>query len=370
MNKTPCLWRSLTGPEDKSFRNHPIPDTIVQHRSIHLAAFFLIAAVLDPSHLLAATGTLTAIEDFGSNPGNIRMYIYVPHNIHPNAPLVISLHGCRQDAETYSHAGWMALADRWKFYLVFPEQSRKNNAYRCWNWFQAEDTRRGRGEIASIVQMIRKMKSDYAIDDQRIFVEGLSAGGWMVPVLLAAYPDIFAGGATNAGGPAFCASSERPWWDVFGWWYLYTGGLEAGMCMKGIDRSPRVWGGMVQERGYGLHRGPWPRLSIWHGSADRTVNAANQQELVDQWTRLHGIDTRPDGEDWMSLDGRVIHREHKDREGRTLVETYLVEGMGHGTPIAQEPGGACGDADNYIIDVGICGVRRIGLFWGIIQSGE
>lgn len=330
-----------------------------------VATVFLFSLIQWAPLPAAAAGTMMAVAHFGSNPGDIEMYAYVPRDMPANAPLVVSLHGCRQDAEAYSHAGWKGLADRWKFYLIFPEQSRSNNAYRCWNWFQTEDTRRGRGEIASIIEMIEKMKADFSIDEQRIFVEGLSAGGWMVPVLLAAYPDVFAGGATNAGGPAFCASTTRYWWDFFGWWYLYAGGLQAKQCMNGIDRSPRSWGRLARSAGYRRHEGPWPRLSIWHGSADRTVEVDNQQELVDQWTELHRIDRRADRKEKLGPDDRVRHHEYHDKQGRVLVETYMVQGMGHGTPIVVDPGGACGKEDRYIIDAGICGAWQIGQFWGL-----
>jgi len=356
---------SPVGPSTTSSGNRNSVHLVTGKVPSYFPIICLLIVILCPVPFAAGDETIRPVRSFGSNPGGIGMYTYVPRDMPANAPLVVSLHGCRQDAETYSHAGWKALADRWKFYLIFPEQSRRNNTYGCWNWFQAEDARRGRGEVASIVEMIEKMKSDYSIDDQRIFVEGLSAGGWLVPVLLASYPDLFAGGATNAGGPAFCASSERYWWDVFGWWTLYTGGLQAKQCMNGIDRSPRTWGSLVQKSGYRGYRGPWPLLSIWHGSADTTVDSRNQQELLEQWTQLHRIDTRPDKKEVLNPDGRIDHREYHDQRGRVLVETYLVKGMGHGTAIASEPEGTCGGANLYIIDTGICSVRQIGLFWGL-----
>ncbi len=98
------------------------------------------------------------------------MFIYVPDNVSQNAPLVVSLHGCLQDAETYSNAGWKELADKWKFYLIFPEQNTNNNAYQCWNWFKSEDNRRGYGESKSIIEMIDYMKANYSIDGSRIYI--------------------------------------------------------------------------------------------------------------------------------------------------------------------------------------------------------
>jgi poly(3-hydroxybutyrate) depolymerase len=310
-------------------------------------------------------GTITLVQNFGNNPGNIKMYKYVPENVHANAPLVVSLHGCFQDAETYSNVGWKELSDKWKFYIVFPEQKIVNNPYRCWNWFQSDDIKRGRGEIKSIIEMIDKMKGDYSINESRIYIEGLSAGGWMVPAILASYPDVFAGGATNAGGPAFCAFTEKYFWDFFGWWNLYVGGRRSKKCMDGIDKLPSEWGDLVRSKGYSGYSGTCPIISIWQGSADRTVNKINQQELVDQWTNVHGIDLMFDREEKLGANSGIIHREYNNSEGKVLVETYLISGMKHGTPIAVDSEHSCGEESEYILNEGICGVRQIGLFWGL-----
>ena len=60
---------------------------------------------------------------FGSNPGNLRMFSYVPADREPAAPLIVVLHGCKQKATTFaSDAGWLALADRSRLALLLPEQ--------------------------------------------------------------------------------------------------------------------------------------------------------------------------------------------------------------------------------------------------------
>jgi hypothetical protein len=60
---------------------------------------------------------------FGSNPGNLRMFSYVPADLAPGAPLIVVLHGCKQKAVTFARdAGWLALADRSRLALLLPEQ--------------------------------------------------------------------------------------------------------------------------------------------------------------------------------------------------------------------------------------------------------
>lgn len=326
-----------------------------------LRTIFCLSLTLFIPETIAST--LTQVTDFGSNPGAAKMYKYVPSNTPPKAPLVISLHGCLQDVETYSQAGWIALADEWKFYLVFPEQQPGNNPYRCWNWFQAEHTERGSGEIQSIIAMTEKMKADHDIDHSRVYVEGLSAGAWLTSVLLAAYPDIFAGGATHAGGPAYCARTERHFWDVFRWWNFYSANLNARNCMQGEDKSADEWRTLINEYGLSNYNGQWPKISIWQGDADDVVNATNQQELVEQWTAMHGTDQIFDREEKSGSEATITRRVFHNSSGEAVVETWLVPGMGHGTAIDKNPAKPCGSESDYVIDVGICAVRHIGKFW-------
>ena len=60
---------------------------------------------------------------FGSNPGGLKMFSYVPANLPPRPALVVVLHGCGQSAAGYDlGAGWSTLAKRYGFALLMPEQ--------------------------------------------------------------------------------------------------------------------------------------------------------------------------------------------------------------------------------------------------------
>src|ERR1700720_3949676 len=153
---------------------------------------------------------LQLVPEFGPNPGNLRMFTYLPPQYAANPALVVVLHGCTQTAASYDlGAGWSTLADRYGFALLLPEQQRSNNPNGCFNWFQTGDIERSHGEALSIRQMVDKMVSDHGIDRKRVFVTGLSAGGAMTSVMLATYPDVFAGGAIIAGLPFGIASNVR-----------------------------------------------------------------------------------------------------------------------------------------------------------------
>ncbi len=297
---------------------------------------------------------LTQVTSFGTNPGNLKMWKYVPASMPANAPLVVALHGCTQSASAYTQTGWNALADLLKFYVVYPEQLSGNNQNACFNWFEPGDIARGQGEALSIKQMVDQMKLDHSIDASRVFVTGLSAGGAMTHVMAAAYPDVFAGAAVMAGVPYKCATTMT---DAFS-------------CMSpGADKSPTVWRDLVRNA-YSTYTGPYPKISIWHGASDAVVKNTNLQEGVEQWTAVHGIDLV---EDVSETVGGYPHKVYKDTAGKALVESYAITGMGHGTaidPAFKFPGStvACGTAGAYILDTDICSTWHVAKFFGLDNS--
>ncbi|QFG22681.1 PHB depolymerase family esterase [Actinomadura sp. WMMB 499] len=316
-----------------------------------LAVLFLLlplGAVATAAPAPAAAGTYRQVTGFGSNPGNLQMFEYVPAGLPSGAPLVVALHGCTQSADAYhAHSGWAELADRWGFAVVYPQTTTANNIQRCFQWFEPADYGRGRGEAASIVQMVSDAEGRLGSDGARVFVTGLSAGGGMTANLLAAYPDVFAGGSIGAGLPAACASSL----------------LQATSCqMNDQGLTPEQWG----DRARGLHpgyAGPWPRVAIWQGTADYTVRPVNADELRDQWTDVHGVPRTPSSTH--DLPGGTTRSVYGG-----AVEVYSIAGMGHGLPV--DPGSGaeqCGTAGAYFLDT-ICSSHHTAVFWGLDGDTE
>ncbi|HEX6374959.1 MAG TPA: PHB depolymerase family esterase [Allosphingosinicella sp.] len=298
----------------------------------------------------AACNRLAALEGVHDNPGNLRARCYLPAGLKRPAPLVVILHGCTQDAAIYDHgSGWSTLADRHGFALLFPEQQRVNNPMLCFNWFSGNDTQRGMGEAASIRAMIEAMKKAHGIDPARIFVTGLSAGGAMASAMLATYPEVFAAGAIIAGVAYGCAADLT----------------EAFDCMGGRARSDaRELGARVRRAS--PHKGPWPRVQVWQGSADRTVVASNADAIVLQWADLHGVGPQPDRVDRVESYPR---RAWLRADGVPLIEQYTITGMAHGIPLA---GGtdSLGEAGAHMLDVGLSSTARIAVFFGIAPETE
>ena len=292
----------------------------------------------------AGTSRLTEIARFGSNPGNLSMRVHVPQNLRSGSPLVVALHGCTQTAAAYDYgSGWSALAENHGFAVLLPQQEPSNNANCCFNWFSVADTRRDHGEAASIHQMIERTIRDHGIDRCRVYIVGLSAGGAMTSAMLAAYPDVFAGGAIIAGLPHGSATSVQ---DAF------------QAMAHAPSRSPAAWGSLV--RSASNHRGPWPKLSIWHGSADPIVNPKNAECLLQQWTNVHGLSVEPDV---VMQQGKHSRKIWRNRDGDDVIEAYTIAGMGHGVPLAPSLDG--GHVGAFHFDVGLSSSLSIVKFWGI-----
>jgi feruloyl esterase len=167
--------------------------------------------------------------------------------------------------------------------------------------------------------------------------------------MLATYPDVFSGGAIIAGLPYRCAT------DI----------PEAFQSMsQGRTHSAREWGDLVRSASH--HKGPWPKVSVWHGSADTTVTPMNAGEIIKQWLNVHEVLPKSFSTD--EIDG-YPHRIWHDASGEAVLEEYIITGMAHGTPLATADNennyGATGP---YLLEAGISSSYHIATFWGLTDS--
>ena len=278
------------------------------------------------------------LSDFGSNPGQLAAYTYLPDKPVANRPLVIVMHGCGQDATSFAQlTGWNKLADARGFALLYPEQIVANNTQKCFNWFQAEDIRSSGGEVESIWQMAATMITRYGLDSTRVYATGFSAGGAMTTALLSAYPGRFTAGASVAGIAAGAAE------DI----------MSALLMMRGkVSRPGEEWASWVEEQSPG-YRGSWPDLMVVQGLADSVVRPANGLELVKQWTSLHGIDAEKTPADGGSLDEapNVSVMQFRKNRQHTPVVWYKLRDWPHAYPV--DPGEQAsqgGQTDNWTKD--------------------
>ncbi|MBP7648490.1 MAG: PHB depolymerase family esterase [Phenylobacterium sp.] len=319
----------------------PLSDTLMR-----MTAFREAGAMIGSR---AGSERLTELDGFGRNPGALDALAYVPENLARRAPLVVVLHGCTQSAAEYDlGSGWSELAEAAGFALLFPEQARANNLNLCFNWFEPGETRRGRGEAASIRQMIEAMIVAHDLDRRRVFVTGLSAGGAMANVLLASYPEVFAGGAVIAGLPFGAAASVPQAFDA-----MRGHGLAGDTALSNAIRKASP------------HKGPWPSVSVWHGGADHTVSPTNGEAVLAQWRGVHGLAADPSH---VETDAGHTRRIWRDARGRAVLEHNLVAGMGHGVPLKPDGAAGGGVSGAYMLDVGLASTRAIAAGWGLIEA--
>lgn len=297
-----------------------------------------------------AGSSLTEITGFGSNPGALHMFAHIPEGLPPGRPLVLVLHGCQQDAESYDRAaGWASLAEERGFAVVYAQQRQANNPRLCFTWFRPSEVTRDRGELMSIRQMVACAAETTASDPERVFITGLSAGGAMAAAMLANYPEVFAGGAIIAGLPFGAARDATRAFDAM---------------KEAPERSPREWSDLVRAVSPRIARKP--AVSIWHGTADETVSFSNGLALVEQWRDLYRLPKEAFVE--KRLKGRRT-RIWPAKDGKPLVTFHAIDDMGHGTPVLSgEGGGYAASAEPFMLEAGFSSTLEIAKEWGLTRK--
>jgi poly(hydroxyalkanoate) depolymerase family esterase len=293
---------------------------------------------------------LAELGRFGTNPGDLKGWLFLPSILPANAPLVVVLHGCTQTAAGYDHgSGWTQLAEQKSFAVLFAEQQRSNNQNLCFNWFEAGDIRRDGGEAGSIREMIDHVTQSHGLDSSRIFISGLSAGGAMANVMLATYPELFAGGAIIGGLP----------------YGVSTGVGQAFERMHGRNPPSSETLAKTMRPVAGSRR--VPAVSIWHGTHDQTVKPVNAEQIAEQWCAAHGLDQAPDRQEAINEHSRRVWT---TPEGRIAVELVLVKGMAHGVPLAAPSAIPLGNPGPYMLASGISSTARIAHSWDLLDAEE
>jgi poly(hydroxyalkanoate) depolymerase family esterase len=222
--------------------------------------------------------------------------LYVPTTGIGPRPLVVMLHGGTQTADDFAAATRMSeLAQEHGFLVAYPEQVSSANPMRYWNWFEPADQSRGAGEPSILAGMVDEIAGKHAVDRDRVYVAGFSAGAAMAAVLGAAYPDVFAAVGVHSGLPNGCAA-------------------DLASALTAMRAAPRV---------RPLDR-PVPVIAF-HGDADPTVAADNAVRVVEQFSggQVRGDTLVERGP------GRPATRVVVRRGGVAVGELWTVHGSGH-----------------------------------------
>ena len=248
------------------------------------------------------------VREFGANPTELGMWLYVPDSLRPDPAILVALHGCTESGLVfYDTTGFSELADEYGFIVIYPSSSEPDG---CWDTTSPGALRPdGGSDPEGIMSMVTYTERRYHANPHRIYVTGASSGGMLTAVMLGDYPAVFAGGSIFMGVPFGCnlACTSIP-----------------------TDLTPLEWGADVRDADPGYH-GPRPRVQIWHGTADTHVIYFNFGEEIKQWTDVLGVSQRPLATDhpqpgWT----RTVYGTRNDIE----VEAYSIQGVGHYLPEA------------------------------------
>jgi poly(hydroxyalkanoate) depolymerase family esterase len=204
------------------------------------------------------------------------------------------LHGCTQSPDDFALGTRMnQLAEEKEMFVAYPAQSRRANMSKCWNWFKPEDQQRGHGEPAIIAGIIQEISRDVAVQSQRVYAAGLSAGGALAVILAATYPDLFAAIGVHSGLP-YGAATDMP---------------SAAAAMRAGSPHPAT----IKLR---------PPLIIFHGAQDHTVSPANATQIIAQ-CNIAGLrkqtETSPD----------FTKTTYTDTQDRPMLEYWDLPAAGH-----------------------------------------
>ncbi|PKL13194.1 MAG: hypothetical protein CVV50_03690 [Spirochaetae bacterium HGW-Spirochaetae-6] len=305
----------------------------------------------------------------GTYSGLNSVYKYIPAGMKSNVayPLIVVAHGCLETAQQHSdNSEWTKLADKYKFFLIYPEET--SQIGKCLDWWTST-SQNGGGDTGSTIQAVKDLmgaKSLCAVngtatkckvDANKVFVNGFSAGGGLAIQMLAVAPTLFKKGAIHAGVP----------------YKGYTGSdtNSLGYINGGKNQTPAQWAALMPQ-----NPGTYPPIIVFHGEGDTTVNYTFMNEIMEQWTEVHGIDRTADnnGSRLKADDPNHTYNEYHNASGEIVVATVSIKGKGTMKMthrVAVDPNGTGVDkggnsAGTYAEDAGLYAAYYALKFFGII----
>jgi poly(hydroxyalkanoate) depolymerase family esterase len=284
-----------------------------------LGAVALVAAglVATASPASALTSSLQEVTNFGANPTGLRMFEYVPATVSARPAIVVVLHFCTGSGPTmFNNTRYAALADQFGYIAIYPSATRSGQ---CFDVNTPQSLTHGGGsDPQAIMSMVNFVEQHNNADPNRVFATGLSSGAMMTNVLLGAYPDVFKAGSAYAGVPFGCFAGTQSFNNT---------------CANGqITKTPQQWGDLVRAADPGFS-GPRPRMQLWHGTADQTLNFVNFGEEIKQWTNVFGLSQTPSTTD--SPQSGWTHTTYRSSAGVVVVEATSEQGVTHNIPIQE-----------------------------------
>jgi poly(hydroxyalkanoate) depolymerase family esterase len=298
---------------------------------------FLVAKFKDPR--------ASAVLRWGSRRElDYRLYLPTGSSRRDSMPLMVMLHGCKQDSLSFAEGTRMnMLAEKYRCAVLYPEQSKRSNLLRCWNWFESTSLA-GQGEAALIAHLIYQVTQRRPIDPRRVYVVGMSAGGAMACLLAVRHSRLFAACAIHSGVMYGAASSPAQALAV----------MRDGPSPTSIEKARQL----VCEASESAVTVP---TLVIHGDRDTTVSPVNADQIIAQLkARVEEI-IGPSAGPLLATDerriesgGHTYRQQDSTQQGELVLRKIVVEGLGHawsGGDMSYEFNDANGpDASRLILD--------------------
>jgi poly(hydroxyalkanoate) depolymerase family esterase len=245
-------------------------------------------------------------------------WLYLPGSYSATGalPLVVMLHGCKQDAAAFASGTRMnELADREGFLVLYPEQRRSANAHRCWNWFDSSAQRAG-GEAEVIAGMVREVTQTHAVDPGRVYIAGLSAGGAMASIMASCYGNLFAACAVHSG-------------------LMFRAAESVSQAARAMRHGSRASTQDTARQALAQKDFSFVPALVIQGTADSVVNPLNADQLVQQFVAIAELADAGNGpvtavSSDQSGGGRRAYEIFDYRCGdRLLSRKVLIDGLDH-----------------------------------------
>ncbi|GHO99637.1 hypothetical protein KSF_096850 [Reticulibacter mediterranei] len=278
---------------------------------------------LPPSTARAASASLVQVTNFGTNPTGLQMWLYVPTSVKPHSPILLALHYCTGTGPAFfSGTEFANLADQYGFIVIFPSVTRSGQ---CWDVYSNQGlARNGGSDNTGLISMITYVEQHNNGDPNNVYVTGASSGAMMTNVMLAEYPDVFKAGSAFMGVPYHCFATGAA--------SATSGSTWNSACANGqTSMTPQQWGDLVRAADPG-YTGARPRMQLWHGTADTTLNYANFGEEIKQWTDVLGVSQTPSFTD--SPQSGWTRTRYGSTGIGAPVEGISVQGVGHSLPLS------------------------------------
>lgn len=263
--------------------------------------------------------------------GEYRSLVYVPGSVHPErpAPMVVVLHGANTTAEQQRAVSLFdPLAAREGFIVMYPDHETDSaigrHPLQSWRFYNPVEMQRDVGDAQAIAELTRQAMATWHVDPERIYIIGMSAGGWMTSIMGAAYPDLYAAiGIAEAGA--------------------YGIGLAGAGQPLGATLLPPSLLALAAHQAMGPHARVLPVINF-QGDKDPAATPASGRNAIQQWLMTNNlvvsgnlrspfpraptetIDVTPES-------GYPYHVDiYRDADGCRILEQVRIEEMAHYWP--------------------------------------